>query len=103
MTKKVPRSKLTFLVFSQVNAMLQESNEQIKILRDQVQESEIEYDHVKAAKNTLEVKFSNLKLYHDKKVQVYFFLNYYYQRCVVKCVVFFTFSYVKLIYLSFIQ
>ncbi len=53
--------------------MLQESNEQIKILRDQIQESEIDYDQVKAAKNNLEVKFSNLKLEHDKNVQVNFF------------------------------
>ena len=53
----------------QVNALLQESKEQIKIVESQLGQSETNYASVFSAKSSLEVKYSNLKLDHDKTVQ----------------------------------
>ena len=49
--------------------MLQESHEQMKMLRAQLQDNEVKFDHVNAAKSNLEAKVSNLKLANDKNVQ----------------------------------
>ena len=52
-----------------MNALLHESNEQIKIVEAQLRQSETNYDSVFSAKSSLEVKYSNLKLDNDKAVQ----------------------------------
>ena len=52
-----------------MNALLHESNEQIKIVEAQLRQSDTNYESVFSAKSSLEVKYSNLKLDHDKTVQ----------------------------------
>jgi chromosome segregation ATPase len=49
--------------------MLQESHEQTKMLRAQLRDNEIKFDHVSVAKTNLEAKLSNLKVAKDKNLQ----------------------------------